>query len=85
MTVIGLRSLNPKRSHDHRTIVAAMFVESALVYSGSVNYRYVPYHNAYMLKFPPELWRLVTSFLLTGPGFSFVFDLFFSKAGNLNI
>lgn len=59
-----------------------MFVESALVYSGSISYEYIPYYNSGILNFPPEIWRLFTSFLLTGPGFSFVFDLFFSKLGH---
>ncbi len=58
--------------------MAAMFVESALVYSGSIDFRYVPYYSPFIFKFPPELWRLVTTFLLTGNGISFVIDLYFS-------
>ena len=63
-----------------RTIVAAMAIESILVHSGLVNGYYVVYLNELIFKFPLlELWRFVTAFLLTGGGFSFVFDLYFSK------
>ena len=62
-----------------RTIVAAMFVESALVHSGLINYMRVIYFTPLLFKFPPELWRLLSSFILTGGGFNFVFDLYFSE------
>lgn len=56
-----------------------MFVESVLVLSGLVNGYYIIFGSEYIFKFPlPELWRLVSSFLLTGGGFNFVFDLYFS-------
>lgn len=61
-----------------RTIVAAMFLESALVHSGLVSYRLVLIHTSWLFKLPPQLWRLLSCFLLTGGGFSFVFDLYFS-------
>jgi len=60
-----------------RTIVAAMFAESALVHGGLVNPMRVIYYTPWIFKFPPELWRLLSSFILTGGGFSFVFDLYF--------
>ncbi|KAJ9495773.1 hypothetical protein LTR99_010683 [Exophiala xenobiotica] len=60
-----------------RTIVAAMFVESALVHSGLISGMRVVYYTPWIFKFPPELWRLISSFILTGGGFSFVFDLYF--------
>ncbi|KAL2419794.1 hypothetical protein ABEF95_003045 [Exophiala dermatitidis] len=60
-----------------RTIVAAMFVESALVHSGLLSPMWIIFHPSFVLKFPPELWRLLSSFILTGGGFSFVFDLYF--------
>ena len=57
-----------------------MFVESVLVHSGLVDGRYVVFYLPWVFKFPlPEVWRFLTSFLLTGGGFSFVFDLYFSK------
>ena len=57
-----------------------MFLESALVHSGLINGMRVVYDTPLIFKFPPELWRLLSSFLLTNGGFSFVFDLYFSKS-----
>jgi hypothetical protein len=56
-----------------------MFVESALVHSGLVSGMRVLYYTPWIFKFPPELWRVLSAFLLTGGGFSFVFDLYFSR------
>src|SRR5947209_6439939 len=57
-----------------------MFVESALCYGGLISMRRVVFYLPWIFKFPlPEVWRFITSFLLTGPGFSFVFDLYFSE------
>ncbi|EXJ87631.1 hypothetical protein A1O3_04592 [Capronia epimyces CBS 606.96] len=60
-----------------RTIVAAMFAESALVHGGLLNPMSVVFYSPWIFKFPPELWRLLSSFILTGAGFSFIFDLYF--------
>ena len=57
--------------------MAAMFAESALIHGGLVSYAYAAFYQPWIFKFPPEVWRLLTSFLLTGGGFSFVFDLYF--------
>lgn len=57
-----------------------MFVESVLVHSGLVNAMRVIYYTPWIFKFPPELWRLLSSFVLTGGGLSFVFDLYFSES-----
>ena len=57
-----------------------MFVESALCHGGVLSFTRFLFHLPSIFKFPlPEVWRLVTPFLLTGGGFSFVFDLYFSK------
>lgn len=60
--------------------MAAMFAESALVHGGVLGVMNVVYHTPWLFKFPPELWRIPSSFLLTGKGFSFVFDLYFSES-----
>ena len=39
---------------------------------------HVIYLPSLIFKWRPEIWRLATPFLLTGPGLSFVFDLYFS-------
>jgi len=60
-----------------RTLTAITFVESALVYGGLLSGYWVIFRSGLVFKFLPEIWRLVTPFLLTGPGLSFVFDLYF--------
>lgn len=62
-----------------RVLVLAMFVESALVYSGLLNFQYIVFYTPWIFKLRPEIWRLCTAFLLTGPNFSFVIDLYFSQ------
>ncbi|RMZ78599.1 hypothetical protein DV738_g3759, partial [Chaetothyriales sp. CBS 135597] len=64
-----------------RTIVAAMFVESALVYSGVADFYWVPFAPSLIFKlWVPQVWRLVTPFFLTGGGIGFVIDLYFSPS-----
>ena len=58
-----------------------MFAESALVHGGLLDPSYIVHFTPFLYQFPPHLWRLLTPFLLTGSGFSFVFDLYFSKSG----
>lgn len=38
---------------------------------------HVIYHTYYIFKIPPELWRVPTSFLLTGGGLGLIFDTYF--------
>ena len=35
------------------------------------------FHTSYLWKFPPELWRLFTSFFLSGPQLGILFDPYF--------
>jgi len=65
-----------------RTLFAATLVESALCHGGLLGFEYVIYGNQWIFSFPPQLWRLVSPFLVTGGGFSFVFDLFFCELHN---
>ena len=63
-----------------RTLVAAMFVESLLCHGGLLSAYKVCFIPSEIFKFSlPEVWRFFTPFILTGGGFSFVFDLYFSK------
>lgn len=56
-----------------------MLAESALVHSGLMSAYRMVFYTPYIFKLPfPELWRLITPFLLTGGGFSMLFDLYFS-------
>lgn len=50
---------------------------SALVYAGLLSPRYILFVAPWVYKkFPPEIWRLATSFWLTGPQLGMVFDPF---------
>ncbi|KAL1969066.1 hypothetical protein VTN77DRAFT_900 [Rasamsonia byssochlamydoides] len=60
-----------------RTLTALTFVQSALVYGGLLNGYHIIFRLDEILKLPPEIWRLVTPFLLTGPQLDFLWDLYF--------
>ncbi len=38
------------------------------------------FHEAFLFKFPPEIWRLITCFLLTGPKIGLIMDPYFSES-----
>ena len=38
---------------------------------------HVIFHTFYIFKIPPQIWRVPTSFLLTGSGLGLVFDTYF--------
>jgi len=50
---------------------------SVLVYTGILDFRYVIFVPRWIFKLPPDLWRLVTPFLITGPQFSILLDTYF--------
>ncbi|KAF2142984.1 uncharacterized protein K452DRAFT_358026 [Aplosporella prunicola CBS 121167] len=60
-----------------RTLVAGSLITSVLAYSGLVPYYPLPFIPSKVLAVPPQLWRLVTSFLLTGQGLGIIFDPYF--------
>ncbi|KAL4950390.1 DER1-domain-containing protein [Aspergillus filifer] len=60
-----------------RTLTLLTFVESALVYSRTINYYLVPFIPQLIFKFHPQIWRLFTPFLLTDPKLNIIFDLYF--------
>lgn len=37
----------------------------------------VIFHPTYLWKFPPEIWRVATSFLVAGGGINLLFDTYF--------
>ncbi|MCJ1256697.1 hypothetical protein MMC24_004521 [Lignoscripta atroalba] len=57
-----------------RTITAITFVESVLVHTNLVEMRRVVWFWPFVSKFPPELWRLVTAFTLSGPQVGILLD-----------
>lgn len=61
----------------HRTIVAATLVTSAAVYGGFLSPHRIIFYTPWIYKkFPPEIWRLITSFWLTGPQLGIILDPF---------
>lgn len=60
-----------------RTLSAATLITSVSIYTGFLDGYRVIYHPSLIFKFPPELWRIPTSFLLTGPKLSMIFDTYF--------
>lgn len=61
-----------------RTITALTFVQSLLVYGGVLSGYYVVFLPHLLFQLPPQIWRLASPFLLTGPKLSFFFHLYFS-------
>ncbi|KAJ5693356.1 hypothetical protein N7462_002779 [Penicillium macrosclerotiorum] len=60
-----------------RTLAAATFVVSLLFWSGLTEGWWIAFDPKKVFwTFPPQIWRLFTSFMLTGPRLDFVFDLF---------
>jgi len=62
-----------------RTLAASAFFLSVGVYTGMLPFYYVVWHAPFIWQFPPQLWRLVTSFLITGEKLSIIFDTYFRK------
>lgn len=62
-----------------RTIAATVFTFSLIVWTNVIPADYVLFHVDDMIKLPPEIWRVFTSFLLTGPGIGLLFDTFFCE------
>ena len=62
-----------------RTMAASAFVLSIAVYTGMLSGYYVIWYTPYVLQFPPQLWRLVTPFLITGKDLNIIFDTYFCK------
>ncbi|OXV12149.1 hypothetical protein Egran_00098 [Elaphomyces granulatus] len=60
-----------------RTLTALTFVQSALVYGGLLSAYRVVFRSDLVFKLLPEIWRVITPFLLTGPKLSFLLDLYF--------
>ncbi|OAL73483.1 hypothetical protein A7D00_1510 [Trichophyton violaceum] len=60
-----------------RTLTAVTFVQSVLVHGGFLNGMHVVFLLPRILQIPPQLWRLVTPFFLTGGGIGFFLDLYF--------
>lgn len=54
-----------------------MFVSSIGLHFGFIPFQYLMYDKHYLLQFPPQVWRLATGFLITGPELGLLFDTYF--------
>ncbi|KAG9246242.1 Der1-like family-domain-containing protein [Calycina marina] len=60
-----------------RTLAAATLITSVAVYTGIIPYYWIMLYPPLLFKLPPQLWRIPTSFLLTGPQLGMIFDTYF--------
>lgn len=60
-----------------RTLTALTLTTSFLVYGRLLDYSRIIFYLPWIFKFPPELWRIFSSFWLTSPGLGILFDTYF--------
>lgn len=60
-----------------RTFASAVLATSIGGHFGILPIQWFYFHYLEIFKFPPEIWRFVTSFLLTGPKLGIVMDTYF--------
>lgn len=63
----------------YRTIAAGAFTLSILIYMEYLPAHYVTFYLPSFLRLPPQIWRIFTSFLITGPKISILFDTYYCK------
>lgn len=64
----------------HRTLAAGALTLSILVYTHILSGYHVMFLLQPLMQFPPQLWRLISPFLVTGPDLGILFDTYFRKA-----
>ena len=65
---------------DARTLTALTATTSVLVYGGLLGFERVVFYPPWIFKFPmPEIWRFFSSFWVTGPQLSVLFDTYFCE------
>jgi len=50
-----------------------------------LSFGYVIFYLGQFLKFPPYVWTIVTSFLITGEGIGIILDTYFCKSSVLDL
>ncbi|KAL6402436.1 Derlin-like protein [Ilyonectria robusta] len=61
----------------YRTLTSITAVLSLSVHLGLLPFYWFIHHPFYLWMFPPQIWRLVTCYLITGSGLSLLFDSYF--------
>lgn len=54
-----------------------MFVSSLAMHLGLLDMTPFIYSRYYLFRFPPQIWRCITGFLITGPQLGLMFDTYF--------
>ncbi len=62
---------------DPRTIAASALTLSSLLYSGIIPAKWIIFWPPWLFKLFPEVWRLVTPFIITGPQLGLLLDPYF--------
>lgn len=68
---------------DCRTLTALTASLSLAVYGNLLAGKWVVFYLPWIFKFPkPEIWRIATSFCLTGPDLNILFDTYFRMSSH---
>jgi Derlin-2/3 len=59
-------------------LATAVLGTSLVAHMGILPAYHLYFHYTTLLQIPPQIWRLVTCFLVTPPGLSMLFDTYFS-------
>jgi Derlin-2/3 len=68
-----------------RTLATAIVVMSIPVHFQMVSYVWFYFTEDTLLRFPPEIWRLATCFLLSGPKLGIIMDPYFGMGAPANL
>lgn len=74
LTPLGHSHADSARS---RTLTSITAVLSLSVHLSFLPFQWFIHHPYYLWKFPPQIWRLVTCYLITGSGLGMLFDSYF--------
>lgn len=62
-----------------RSLATGILAVSIPAHFGFLSFHWLYFTEDTLLRLPPEIWRLVTSFLLCGPGISLIMDPYFGR------
>ncbi|KAK4459785.1 Der1-like family-domain-containing protein [Cladorrhinum samala] len=60
-----------------RTLSFSIGIVSVLAYTNILPTGWIYFHSYFLFKLPPQIWRLVTAYLLSGPQLGIIFDPYF--------
>lgn len=68
-----------------RTLATGIVAISIPAHLGFLSFHRLYFTEHMLFQFPPEIWRLVTSFLLCGPQLSLIMDPYFGTGAPFTI